>query len=252
MARQILTLADTKRILGIRYSDWLLGSPSIETGIAASSMAQDEWGHARLLYSMLRDFAFDPYEVEHTRSAERYYSLPALDHPFADWAEFVTAVVVADGALAVALESFAEGTFPLARSRVPKMLAEEEFHQQFGAAWFARLAKGKSDSTARLNSAIKKMLPTTLVWLAPGDETYASLVADGSVWPTKRVRERYQQAVTESLALAGVALDDRWLGEAVQSQRAHYDTERRRAAGAPGEDAVERARGDLNRALFVE
>ena len=35
LRRTVLGLADTKRILGIRYSDWLLGAPSIEAGIAA-------------------------------------------------------------------------------------------------------------------------------------------------------------------------------------------------------------------------
>ena len=81
LARHILSLADTKRLLGIRYSDWILGSPSIETGIAASSMAQDEWGHARLLYSMLKRLGFDPVAVEQDRPAERYYSAPRAGRP---------------------------------------------------------------------------------------------------------------------------------------------------------------------------
>ena len=33
LRRLILTLADSKRLMGIRYSDWLLGAPSIETGL---------------------------------------------------------------------------------------------------------------------------------------------------------------------------------------------------------------------------
>ena len=49
----ILTLADSKRVLGLRYSDRMLGAPTLEAGIAASSMAQDEWGHARLTYALL-------------------------------------------------------------------------------------------------------------------------------------------------------------------------------------------------------
>ena len=36
----ILALADSKRILGIRYADWVLGAPELEASIAASSMAQ--------------------------------------------------------------------------------------------------------------------------------------------------------------------------------------------------------------------
>ncbi len=246
LSRHILSLADTKRLLGIRYSDWLLGSPSIETGIAASSMAQDEWGHARLLYAMLKRLGFDPFEVEHTRPADRYYSAPALDHPFDDWADFIAAVVVVDGALSVALESFADGNFALARSRVPKMLAEEEYHRQFGTAWFARLAAAGGEGAARLDAAARTMLPSTIAWLLPGDEVQDELVADGRVLPGKRVRELLEARLGGTLGAAGIALDD------IEPDRDGWDPERRRGPGAPAEEAVERARGDRNRALFVE
>ena len=68
LERLILTLADSKRVMGIRYSDWNLGAPSVETGIAMSSMTQDEWGHARLLYAMLKPLGGDPEAVEHDRA----------------------------------------------------------------------------------------------------------------------------------------------------------------------------------------
>ncbi|MYA11158.1 MAG: hypothetical protein F4Z32_06770, partial [Gemmatimonadetes bacterium] len=195
LARHILSLADTKRLLGIRYSDWILGSPSIETGIAASSMAQDEWGHARLLYSMLKRLGFDPVAVEQDRPAERYYSAPALDDSFPDWAAFVAATIVVDGALAVALESFSHGNFALARSRVPKMLAEEEYHRQFGAAWFARLADAGGEGAAHLERAARAMLPSTLAWLLPDDPAYEALVAECDIWEAGRVGERYRERV---------------------------------------------------------
>ena len=246
LARHILSLADTKRLLGIRYSDWILGSPSIETGIAASSMAQDEWGHARLLYSMLKRLGYDPFEVEHTRPAERYYSAPALDDPFADWADFVAATVVVDGALSVALESIAGGNFPLARSRGPKMLAEEEYHHQFGAAWFQRLAGSGGEGAARVAEAARAMLPSTLAWLLPGDGLYRDLVAGGSVLSLDAVRDRCEARLGPTLAAARIRLDD------IEPARAGWDGERRRGPGAPAEEAVERARGDRNRDLFVE
>lgn len=246
LARHILSLADTKRLLGIRYSDWILGSPSIETGIAASSMAQDEWGHARLLYSMLKRLGFDPFEVEHERPADRYYSAPALDDPFEDWADFVAATVVVDGALAAALESFGGGNFALARSRVPKMLAEEEYHRQFGAAWFTRLARSGGEGAARVRAAALAMLPSTLAWLLPDDDLCGTLVEEGAIWAGARVREACEARIGATLAAAGVALAD------TEPARAGWDPERRRGPGAPAEEAVERARGDRNRALFVE
>ena len=66
----ILSLADSKRVLGLRYSDRMLGAPTLEAGIAASSMAQDEWGHGRLTYALLSDFGDDPKgDLEHARAA---------------------------------------------------------------------------------------------------------------------------------------------------------------------------------------
>ena len=246
LARHILSLADTKRLLGIRYSDWILGSPSIETGIAASAMAQDEWGHARLLYSMLKRLGFDPVAVEQDRPAERYCSAPALDVPFPDWAAFAAATVVMDGALAVALESFSHGNFALARSRVPKMLAEEEYHRQFGAAWFTRLAGAGGEGARHLRDAARGMLPSTLAWLLPGDRAYEVLVAECDVWPAARVRGRFEDRVGGMLEAAGIRMAE------IEPAREGWDPERRRGPGAPREEAVERARGDRNRALFVE
>ena len=63
----ILVLADTKRLLGMRYANWILGAPELEAGIACASMAQDEWGHARLLYALLREFGDDVDALEHGR-----------------------------------------------------------------------------------------------------------------------------------------------------------------------------------------
>lgn len=246
LARHILSLADTKRILGIRYSDWLLGAPSIETGIAASSMAQDEWGHARLLYSMLKDFDFDPFEVEHERPADRYYSVPALDEPFEDWAAFTAAVAVVDRALEIALESFSSGPFELAQSRIPKMLAEEEFHRSFGDAWFRRLCEAKGEGKARLEQSVRSMLPSTLAWLAPTDDAYGALVQEGHV----RTADEVRAAFNESFAPLAQQLELDI--QSVEPDREAWDAGRRRGPGAPGDEAVERARGDRNRALFVE
>ena len=122
LTRLIMTLADSKRLMGIRYSNWLLGAPSIETGIAASSMTQDEWGHARLLYAMLKECDLDPGVVEHERAAQEYTSVGVLDEPFADWAAVVAGMVLVDGAISVALRAFAEGRCEAAGARVPKTL----------------------------------------------------------------------------------------------------------------------------------
>jgi 1,2-phenylacetyl-CoA epoxidase catalytic subunit len=245
LKRLILTLADSKRLMGIRYSDWLLGGPSIETGIAASSMAQDEWGHARLLYAMLKDLGVDPVPVEHDRTAEDYASVAALDDEMPDWAALVAAIVLVDGALSSLLESFAEGSYESARGRVPKMLAEEEFHASLGAAWYRRLAATSGEARDLLTSATRRMLPSLLAWVGADDGPMRMMVAAGVIGPATERLATYRDAVRAFTDLVDVDID-------ALAPATDWDTRRGRTEGAPAEESIERVRGDRNRALFVE
>jgi ring-1,2-phenylacetyl-CoA epoxidase subunit PaaC len=244
--RLILSLADSKRILGIRYSDWLLGAPSIEAGIAASSMAQDEWGHARLLYATLKDFGEDPVRIEHDRPAEAYTSIEALDHPLEDWAVVSAVMLLVDGALSTALEGVLEGGYSSIAGRVGKMLGEEEFHESLAGAWAGRLSEAEGEGKARFRSAVEAILPATLRFLAPDDEAHRALVAAGLTLPADELRRRFARKVGDVLEQLGLSI------ESAGAPAGDWDPVRGRGAGHPDEEAVECARGDLNRALFVE
>lgn len=246
LARFILSLADGKRLMGIRYSDWLLGAPSIEAGIAMSSMCQDEWGHARLLYAMLKKFGHDPTVVEHERPPEEYANPDPLDRDFTDWAGVVSAILLMDGALSVAIQGFSEGRFDLARTRGPKMIAEETFHHDMGAAWFRRFANANEEAQGRLKTAAESELPRILAWLDPQDAPAQTLVDAGLMIEGAELVKRYEARVGALVGLVGVEL------ASVQADRSDWDEGRGRGAGAPDEDAVERARGDRNRMLLVE
>ncbi len=245
LIRLVLTLADSKRLMGIRYSDWLLGAPSVETGIATSSMAQDEWGHARLLYAMLKELDVDPEPIEHDRQASEYASVAALDEEAPDWAALVAMMALADAAIATVLGSFAEGAFETARSRVPKMLAEERFHASLAAAWFRRLAASEGEARPLLERAVERMLPGLLAWAGADDESARRLVDAGVIASADERLTVFRDGVRDLLAEIDVDVD------AVEPD-ADWDVERGRTGGQPAEEAVARARGDLNRALFVE
>jgi ring-1,2-phenylacetyl-CoA epoxidase subunit PaaC len=246
LKRLILTLADSKRLMGIRYSDWVVGAPSIEAGIAVSSMAQDEWGHARLIYAMLKDLDVDPREVEYTRPAEDYASVDVLDVPFADWAAVVAGMVLVDGAITVALDGFCRGIFDPACSRIPKMLSEEEFHRSLGVAWYKRLAGSASEEAkSLLRRATEEALPVLLRWLSTPDEVGSRLAASGLTDAGEAQVGAFRDGVRAMVAAVGVDVD------AVEAARG-WDDRRGRGPGHPEEEAVERARGDRNRMLFVE
>lgn len=245
LERLIITLADTKRLLGIRYSDWILGAPSVETGIAASSMCQDEWGHARLLYSMFKSFGKDPIPLEHDRPASDYANVAALDEEMPDWAAVVALMVLVDGALCAMLTSFAGGTFEPARSRVPKMLAEEEFHESLGAAWYRRLAKTQGEASELLKAATERMLPGVLAWLGTDDEGYTTMVEAGVIEDARTRTARFTETVGAMTALVGIDVQE-------VDATSDWDGRRARTLGQPNDESIERARGDRNRALFVE
>src|SRR6476659_3658331 len=51
----LLALADDEFVTGYANSEWTGIAPLIEEDLAFSSLAQDELGHARLLYELLAD-----------------------------------------------------------------------------------------------------------------------------------------------------------------------------------------------------
>jgi 1,2-phenylacetyl-CoA epoxidase catalytic subunit len=164
----ILSLADSKRVLGLRYSDRMLGAPTLEAGIAASSMAQDEWGHARLTYAMLGDFGDDPKVLEHERPAAEYRSHPALDAGFGSWADFIACILLIDTALAVQYGALAESRYVPAHNRVQKMLDEERFHFQYAAGWVRRIA-AVPELREELAASLERYLGPALLWLGDDD-----------------------------------------------------------------------------------
>jgi ring-1,2-phenylacetyl-CoA epoxidase subunit PaaC len=245
LQRHILRLADSKRLMGIRYSDWNLGAPTVETGIAMSSMTQDEWGHARLLYSMLKELDVDPMEIEHDRPAEHYANIRSVDEAYPDWAATVAAIVIVDGALSTAIAAFSRGSFEPAQSRCAKMVLEEEFHVSMGAAWYRRLAASSDEAKALLRQATDRFLPDALAWLGTEDEASRLMLDAGVTDSGLDLVAAFKDAVRAVLASGGVDVD------AVQPAEG-WDAARGRGPGRPDEDTVERARGDRNRALLVE
>jgi 1,2-phenylacetyl-CoA epoxidase catalytic subunit len=155
-------------------------------------------------------------------------------------------MVVVDRALDVALEAFSRGLFEPARTRVPKMLSEEEFHRSLGDAWYRRLAAADSEeATGLLRDASTSMLPSTLAWLAAGDEAGRAVEAAGITASGQELVDTFRDATRELLALVGVDVD-------AAAPAEEWDAQRGRGPGHPDSDALERARGDRNRMLLVD
>lgn len=255
----ILALADSKRILGLRYSDRMLGSPTLEAGIAASSMAQDEWGHARLTYALLGDLGDDPKALEHARTAAEYRSLSVLDAELQGWNGMIAAALLIDMALTGQYAALVDSRYTPLRNRVQKLLDEENFHFQYAAGWTRSIAR-VPELRGPLAAELRRVLPEALRWLGRDDTPgMRRLVEEGIVrdLPSAR-RGRYLARVGAVLEETGLAGD---VGLARDGDGWRYDGEldwngwddaARRAGGSLDEATAARARGDLNRALLMD
>ena len=246
----ILALADTKRLLGMRYADWILGAPELEAGIACASMAQDEWGHGRLLYALLKDFGDDVDAIEHGREPGAYRSMQALDRAPESWPELVALNALVDTALSHQLQALTTSTYVPLRQRVQKILEEEQFHYAHGRAWFTRLARAGGDAAAELASAVSRYMPDVLAWFGPESDV-AKAFRNASVMDAAAsdLRARYLQSVAPLLAEVGA-------GDAVASIEPswdHFDEAARRYEGsAPDDQTIRKIRGDKNRAFLMD
>ena len=136
------SLADNKYLLGRRYAEWCTGAPILESAVAAAAMAQDELGHARSFYPLLRGFAAgrDLPPMEEKGWQQRPTSaMRCLDGHFSAWADFVAANLVVDSALTALLASAVESPYEPLRQRARKIQQEESAHWVHASGWARRL-----------------------------------------------------------------------------------------------------------------
>jgi ring-1,2-phenylacetyl-CoA epoxidase subunit PaaC len=245
----ILLLADSKRLLGMRYGQWILGAPELEAGIACASMAQDEWGHGRLLYALLKDFGEDVDRIEHGREPGDYRNMDALDVEPQSWPELVAINALADAALTVQLEALAGSTYVPLRQRVQKLMEEETFHTAHGVAWFRRIASTDA-GREEMRHAVARVLPAVLRWFGPDTQRIRALqdasIVDGN---GSGMRQRFVERVGVLLRLTGGDMDVVEL----DPDFADFDETSRRGRGSvPDERTIAQVRGDRNRAFLMD
>lgn len=245
----LLVLADSKRLLGTRYAGWMLGAPELEGGIALASMAQDEWGHGRLLYALLRDFDEDVTHIEHGRDPTEYRNIETLDEAPEDWAALVAINILVDTAMTVQLEALRASSHAAARQRIEKMLDEEQFHSAHGAAWARWFARTGEDGRRALRDAVEKRVDGVLRWFGP-DSEHARMLVDEQVVDAagSALRSRFAERVRP--LLEGIGGADLLHREPAFSD---FDEHTRRTPGAsPDAETIRRVRGDRNRAFLMD
>ena len=146
MASLVSSLADNKAALGRRYAEWAISAPTLESAVAAAAMAQDELGHARSTYPVLKALGVE--KTDEDRSAG--HPLALLDDQLPDWTAFIAANLLVDGVLTTFVAACADSSITQLAQRANKILQEEGSHRVHAEAWAKRLCRSGDRERANL------------------------------------------------------------------------------------------------------
>ena len=168
LADLLLTMADDEFVIGFRDSEWTGVAPMLEEDVAFSSLAQDEIGHARLLYEMRSALTGeDPDRLAFHRQPNEYRHARLLDQPKQGWGFTIARRWLYDTADAARLAGLATASFvPLAQV-VAKIRREERYHLMHLDAWLERLGTRHGQPRGKLLSALKTLNALALSVFAP-------------------------------------------------------------------------------------
>jgi 1,2-phenylacetyl-CoA epoxidase catalytic subunit len=203
----IVSLADNKAALGRRYGEWAVSAPTLESAVAAAAMAQDELGHARATYPLLKQLQDDGEQAPGGG-----HCMPLLGVEFPGWDWFVAANLAVDGMLTAFVRASEDSAFTGLAQRARKILQEERSHSVHARAWARRLAKDDLQRDA-FASALGDCWWQAARWAGPTEGAELTSLADGGyvAGGADTLRASLRETIAEALAgtdLAGLELPE--------------------------------------------
>jgi len=202
MKTLVASLADNKSALGRRYAEWAVSAPTLESAVAAAAMAQDELGHARSTYPVLKALGTETDEVS---GGDRHLAL--LDEDLPDWNAFIAANLLVDGVLTTFVAACVDSSVEQMAARAKKILQEEGSHRVHGEAWAKRLCRDEAQRDAFV-ARLQETWAEASRWLGPDDDpAYAAALEAGEVKQTAaHQRALIRDWLTAILAGEGVSI----------------------------------------------
>jgi ring-1,2-phenylacetyl-CoA epoxidase subunit PaaC len=203
MGSLILSLADNKAALGRRYGEWAVSAPTLESAVAAAAMAQDELGHARSTYPVLKALGLATDEEKGGN-----HHLAILDDELPDWASFVAANILIDGVLTTFVAACVGSSLAPMAARANKILQEEGAHKIHAEAWTRRLCRSGEKQRSVLIARLQETWDEAARWLGPTDDPgFAAALEAGMIKRDPGAqREQVRRWLTALLDSEGVTI----------------------------------------------
>ncbi len=198
-------LADDELIIGHRHSEWVERAPSLDEGVALSSIAQEEKDHAHAYYEMLHALGEpgpDTLAFARKPRAFRCASLVSLPDS-GDWTFCVLRQFLYDAAETVRITALVDSSLTPLAQLAAKLRKEEKRHLTHGRAWVLRLCRAAGEDRDRTRSALDQLYPHALGLFEPtdGDEP----LAQAGICPDEpEFQRQWESAVAPVLAESGL------------------------------------------------
>lgn len=200
MASLVGSLADNKAALGRRYGEWAVSAPTLEAAVAMAAMAQDELGHARSTYPVLKALGA-PEEAGDRR-------LAILDDELPDWIAVIAANLLVDAILVTFVAATVDSTLTPMAQRARKILQEEGSHRVHAQAWARRLCRSGGAERGALVARLQADWEHVARWAGPDEDpgVHAALDAAMLARGPAAQREQVRAWLTGLLAAEGVEI----------------------------------------------
>ena len=197
----VLAFADDELCVGQNHSWWIAVGPFLEEDLAFSSIAQDELGHARALYSLVSN---DVDRVAYGRPHSEYRSAHLAELLCHDWTMALARHVLHDLAEEIRWTALLNSSWPELKAVATRALAEEQFHIHHGVS-LARRLLSSPDGYMRLAPVLCELAPMGREYFAGSD---VGLVASGVLNASLADQERtWIERVEEVFDEFGLSID---------------------------------------------
>ena len=177
----LLALADDEICMGHWYATWIGLAPFLEEDLAATSIGQDELGHARALYALVEpNLDSNAVEVDalvYGRPPEAYRCAWLVEDPCPTWEELFVRHLLYDEAETVRWQAMRGSSLPGLAGLADRALIEEAYHTRHARSLFGRLARGGPAARARLGTALERLLPLAADLFEPTEQEPAAVAA---------------------------------------------------------------------------
>ncbi len=156
----LLAVADDELVCGHRDSEWCAFAPMIEEDVAFASIAQDEMGHARLLYRLLEQRGQGSLDqMAFSRPLAGYKNAQILERQNAGWAQAIARHLVYDLYDDLLTGLYLEACTVGEVADIARLVRREErYHLEHQKTWIRHLGQGGAEARARMNGALGDVL----------------------------------------------------------------------------------------------